>query len=846
MNANSPLPEGLMEGQLKDYRIIELLGQGGMGCVYLAEDLRLSRQVAIKILNQSDNEADQGLAEARLLARLNHPNIVHLYDVLSHQGQTALIMEYVQGCTLLQYHREHHASLEQKLQWLCQISEGLAAAHEQGIIHCDLKLANVLVNHHQQLKIADFGIARLNGGTAIQDKSYGTRATMSPEQLQNKAVDHRSDLFSLGLLAFELLSGEHPFGRGTSAQLAKRIVNEAAMDARHITPTLPPELTLLLNDLLAKDPAKRSNSARIVANRFKQVLMAMSQQSVLDEDTALLGDMDLSSEKSTRPKWPWLAAGLLAIVVGLSGWWALTPADVPTRYVAVMPPTFVADTNMADMQKDLVRATVDDALRQSVINHPNMRLIARSEVAAIEGGVKVVGKATGATDVISTELDCNNTRCDISFSRLGGEGWAVQQRQKWPVVLESHVGIYSSAQSHFTALYPALSHPGHAGYDINEKDYLDYIRLDGQSGSDEVLAQLKQVLTRSPNLMAAYRTYRDATREMYDLTKDITYIERWRELMQGAPPEYRYSTFQATDAFWLGIAVNDLAEAEKQLNIARQRGMSDADLMEMKAFWLRSNNQLAESVTAYQQALQLRPSTLLLHNLAISQVWMSEMDNAKTTLLQLLEITPKNYDANQLLATIYLLEGDIAQSISAYEQLLLSSEPQSMDLSNLGLAYALSGEYQKSLELAARAVQMSPQNPTWLLNLADAQKIAGQTVQADTNYRQVIALHQDKDDLKSWLERGQALVHLGRHGEAVKAINQAKKQAPDNGEVAFAAALIYTQLGEDISAITQVEEALNRDIGAVWFNLPWFDGLCERPLFVQLMAGQGSPLRCSG
>ena len=175
---------------IENYRVHDVIGQGGMGVVYLAEDDRLQRQVAIKCINE--HIADEVLTErlrheAQLLAQLNHPNIVQVYDFIDNQDNLALVMEYVEGRTLRQYLRENLCDQKQKLLFLAQIADGLAAAHNAGIVHRDLKLDNILINRQGLLKLTDFGIAKSQDPNVTNltqhDAVSGSYSAMSPEQI---------------------------------------------------------------------------------------------------------------------------------------------------------------------------------------------------------------------------------------------------------------------------------------------------------------------------------------------------------------------------------------------------------------------------------------------------------------------------------------------------------------------------------------------------------------------------------------------------------------------------------------------------------------------------------------
>ncbi|WDE13680.1 serine/threonine-protein kinase [Thalassomonas haliotis] len=945
-----------------DYQVQQKIGQGGMGQVYLALDTRLQRTVAIKVLTplgqclSSDDTAvessgdkashfQQALAEARLLAKLNHPNIVQIYDVIvssthtdeaakpgkDDQQQIALVMEYLGGKTLQQFQHQHVTTLIQKLQIIRQIALGLAAAHDNGIVHCDLKASNILIDidnkpgsgnqsyhpHGQmadqistRVKIIDFGIARVNNNgseqlneqatssssnTSGNSSAYGSWTSMSPEQLSANAseetIDFRTDLFSLGIIAFNLIAGRHPFatsyGTDSAQQIAQAIIDDKPGDAKDIIPQLPLPLAHLLNQLLAHQPQNRPTSSHKVAERLQQIIVALTQQEILAEQTLPVGEdgtvlqpdktkiqtsatNEENAQQEKKPnKFAVMAAACIILLVTLSSLFyqnIYTPTAPKVRHIAVLPPTLSADSKIADIQKDLVVATIDDAIRQSIINTKHLRLISRTEVSAVsdnsaEININTVGNATGATDIITTELHCNNVRCNVILSRLSAmednngnlteninKKWTVVAQKNWPTQVDDFYEIHNTSQANINLLYPNYAETYITSSPINEQDYLEYIELYSKvriygENNDENLKKLRAVLRRSPYLYAGYSLFRETALNLFNETKDPTYPKQLEQLIQTAPPEYKYSVFQAIDTFGLTIATDQFDLAFQQLNVAQQRGVDSSTLTELKAYLSFYKNELPQAVRHYQIALELRPSTKLYYNLALSYYLSGDMNNAKTTLKQLLKINPAKYNANQLLADIYLMEGKLDLAINAYEQ-VVKVNPQSNDLDNLGIAYSLTGRYQDALVSAQLAVEKSPNHPSKILNLADAEMILGLKKQANLHYQQVIDLHLNEDDLLAQLNKAQALVHLNDNNSAIKALNKAKKLAPDNGNVAFSAALVYSLAGEKLSALSQVEEALASDIGVVWFNLPWFDNLCSSEQFKQLLSKAGNPKRC--
>ena len=244
--------------------------------MYLARDPRLERQVAIKCLRTElfeNHYRERFKREALLLAKLNHPYIVQIYDFIESPDQLALVMEYVDGHNLQMHLREHIANFPQRLQWLTQITQGLAIAHDAGIIHRDLKTENILINKQGVAKISDLGIAKSQDFNAtITDHVAGSYCSMSPEQAMGEAINFKSDLFSLGILAYQLLCGAHPFGdTGNKLQVMQRIISHPPIPPTQHNPDLPAEITNLLGQLLSKNPDNRPANTRAVAAAFAQL-----------------------------------------------------------------------------------------------------------------------------------------------------------------------------------------------------------------------------------------------------------------------------------------------------------------------------------------------------------------------------------------------------------------------------------------------------------------------------------------------------------------------------------------------------------------------------------------------
>ena len=280
-----PLSSG---ARLGPYEIQSAIGAGGMGEVYKARDTRLGRTVAIKVL-PAGLSADPARharfeREARAIAALSHPHICTLYDVGDYEGGMFLVMELLDGETLAARLRMGALPVDQVLTIAAQIADGLAAAHRQGVIHRDLKPGNVILTK-SGAKILDFGLAKLNAATGPEPAAQsslqtqdpvtgaglllGTVPYMSPEQLQGKDVDARSDVFSFGALLYEMLAGRRAFDADSHAGIVAAILEREPPSLSSVQPVTPPGLDRLVRKCLAKDPEARWQAASDVADELR-------------------------------------------------------------------------------------------------------------------------------------------------------------------------------------------------------------------------------------------------------------------------------------------------------------------------------------------------------------------------------------------------------------------------------------------------------------------------------------------------------------------------------------------------------------------------------------------------
>jgi len=262
---------------ISHYSIVGKLGTGGMGVVYKAKDTRLDREVALKFLSDGMAQDQQALErfrrEAKAASALNHPNICTVYDIGEESGKAFIVMEYLDGTVLKDLIGGHPMELDRLLEISCEIADALAAAHVKNIIHRDVKPANIFMSEDGHAKVLDFGLAKIAVPDTEESESrtltvtqtgiaMGTLPYMSPEQLHGRAVDHRTDIYSLGAVLYEMATGQGPFLGSTTAELISSILRDTPKPVSGLRAELPMGLERIIERCLAKQPAERYASVR--------------------------------------------------------------------------------------------------------------------------------------------------------------------------------------------------------------------------------------------------------------------------------------------------------------------------------------------------------------------------------------------------------------------------------------------------------------------------------------------------------------------------------------------------------------------------------------------------------
>ncbi len=304
------------------YRILEELGRGGMGVVYKAQDTNLERFVALKFLppdlSTSDVERARFLQEAKAVGSLSHPNICTIYGIEEEAGQSFIVMEFVEGKTLKELQK--NIPMKQAVEIGIQVADGLAAAHEKGIVHRDIKPDNIMIRKDGRVQIMDFGLAKFKGVSTLTKagSTVGTVGYMSPEQIQGQETDHRTDIFSLGVVLYELFSGDPPFRGYHETAITYEIVNVDPTSLSVLKPEISPELDAIVLECLEKEPSERYQSVAEVGKdlrRFKRESGRHAQSHTMPA-AAVRRPSTLSADTTGRGNsravrfLPWLLAGI--------------------------------------------------------------------------------------------------------------------------------------------------------------------------------------------------------------------------------------------------------------------------------------------------------------------------------------------------------------------------------------------------------------------------------------------------------------------------------------------------------------------------------------------------------
>jgi tetratricopeptide (TPR) repeat protein/predicted Ser/Thr protein kinase len=845
--APAPGEDPLLGKQISHFRIQRLLGRGGMGVVYQAVDLELGRVVALKFLANTSrvpHEEARFRREAQATAALDHPNIGTIYEVDERDGRRFIAMAYYDGETLaarLTREPEGRLAAPVAASFAGHLASALAAAHAAGVVHRDLKPENVMITRDGRVKLLDFGLAKWAESSTLTEQGVvvGTAAYMAPEQLRGKESGTAGDLWALGVVLYQMLAGERPFGERKG--MVHAILFEDPPALRDLRPDVPEALERIAARCLAKEPGERYPDA----------------QAILAELTAAgLWDSGSSGAAAAAPVfrtrrrlWLGLAAAALLLLAAGAAVFLLTRKPAPPVYVAVLKPEIAGSLSPEDQTR--VAANIQAALLRTVAALEGLAALDSSKVNAVKGPPVAVARAVAAGEVIASRADCTGDLCQVSLQRLDGRDGRVLGSEALPVP-SSRPKLF--ADSVAAALRHAYGERrlrvARLELEIQDEDYRAFFdlkqRVNREGVSDDALTRLDALRKKAPGFLEAGSFEARVALRLYQDTGDPRYLERGlavaKETLQAAPASGDPAPLEAL--FLLNLAAGRLDEAEAVL--AQLAEIDPAGSLLQQGLLAERRGRPAEALELMRAAVRLQPSWPNLLRLASAEYRQGHLDDARRHTEELLDRSPGNVEGLKMLAQIELLRNP-DRAVALLRE-AAKSDPGADSLTNLGGSLLLLRRYGEAEESLRKALALQPENLDPALNLADCLTLLGRTAEARRLYAHIAettSLQSTANDSHLSSVRAQALAHLGDTDQALEAIQQALRLNPDNGWTAYEAAVVYVVIGDRGSALFHARRAAAQGVDPNWFALPFFDPLRSDPGF-QRLAPEARPSRRPG
>jgi len=805
------------------YEILSTLGKGGMGEVYLARDTKLDRKVALKFLPGAIAQDRERLRrfqqEARATSALNHPNIFTVFEIGEADGRHYIATEFIDGETLGQRMAVGPLKLGETLNIAEQITSALSAAHRAGIVHRDIKPANIMIREDGLVKVLDFGLAKLTekkNEAALHTEALtrqqlrtmpgmvmGTPRYMSPEQAKGERVDGRTDIFSLGVLIYEMLAGKPPFAGGNAIETLGSILNKDPVPLSRQTPEVPHEIERIVNKALRKDREERYQTAKDLLIDLKDVRRDLEFQNKLERTPATVREeaktqivntttVDIASPTSSSRarwyrRWPVMAAlGVLLLgSIGLGGyfWRQRTGPSNEIRSVAVMP--FVNETG--DPQVEYLSDGMTDTLISSLSELPNIKVKARTSVFRYKGkeiDPKVVGKELGVQAIVIGRVAQRDGRTNVLLEVVDTESEDVIFSTK-----------YDKPQSALVTLQSDIAR------DVSRK------LKSKLSGAEE--AKVTKTHTADPEALQLY-----LQGQFY-----------WHK---GG----RNNVLRATDYFNKAI--------EKDPNYA----LAYAGLASNYSSYGLYNiappaDYRPKAKAAAMRALELDDSLAEAH-VALGK---SGADNAEQEFRRAIELNPNYAEAHDALCVSLTYQKRFDDAIAECKKAQDLDPSSSIVTTDLGVAYAFARRPDEAIEMFRRAHEMDPSLFLPLGYLGFAQTLKGQYTEAIATFRKAIEVSDGSPNAKSHL--AYALARAGQRDEALKLIDELKRQAAHGYISSFHFAVPYIGLGNKDEAFFWLGKGVDeQSIGFADLDLhPWYDDLRSDPRFKALLIRTSSKER---
>lgn len=840
--AVSPLPDPDADSALEDlsgskigrFLLKARIGHGGMGEVYLAEDTTLHRKVALKrvpprLRTQSDYRR-QLLAEAERASQLNHRNIAAVYDIIDTGSDLFLVMEYVDGRTLRRRLTEGPLSPSELVDIAAQGADGLQAAHERGLLHCDIKPENLMLDRESNLKILDFGIARhlphahLAAGQdspTLEQSLHGfsgTPAYMAPELLLERPADCRVDIFSLGVVAYECLSGRNPFLGESVIETGTRVLRETPPTLRQLNPQISPQLNAIVGRMMAKKATDRYPSA-----------------------SALLADLRrLSQEPPDSTAFvrfrirTWLVAAAVAIVLTAAAFFVTVKpsllkketriSETSRKELAILP--FATPDPRTRAFSDGLGETLAARLSRLGDRYPVEVIPANEVVAQNVLNVDQAQKMLGVSMVLEGSLRESNGLVRVTYSVLDAKthrqlrGDSVTAELSNPFEVEDKV-VESVLSSLEIALLPqdrqalmarGTTEPRAYDYYLQGRGYLQDFHK--SENIESAITEFRHALESDPKYGLAWAGLGQAYWYRYDADKDPDWAKKAQDACQRAiqMSDFASGAHACLGTVYLGTGRYDDAAQEFKRAVELDPNSEEAYLGLASAY--EGLRRFADAEDTFKRAIGLRANYWGGYNrLGVFYYTQGRFNDALEMFKRVVALAPDNFRGYSNLGGIYQTLDQYDNSVPVLER-AVAIRPQSDSYSNLGTAYFYQHRFADAARTYGEAIRIDPRQYVTWGNLAEAYYWMGRRADAERTYRRAIELaRQDlivnPQNAEALSDCAMYLAMAGDSREAERELASALKAASTNDpDTLSKAAIVYTQLGDTEKAIGYLQEAV--------------------------------------